>query len=308
MPRKCRAVVDIGSNSVRLLVVQWDGEQAHCIFWDKITTRLIAGMENGLLQPDAIARTAKALEQLTRHARALGADVLAFGTSAMRDARNSGLLIEECRPFLPHIRILSGDEEADLAYAGAAPAGRRGVIDIGGGSTELMVGEDGVRLSARSFQLGAVRLCEAMPGCSDPADLRQAALSQLQRGREGIAPYLPLSWVGVGGTVTALAALDLGLSRYDPLRIQDHPLTARFVHRSLETLCAMSPAERAALPAIGPQRSDIIPCGAAILSAFFELFEVDGLLVSDRDNLMGCLKKYAFPPDFCAVQNPGRPP
>lgn len=301
MPRKCQAVLDIGSNSVRLLVVQWDGEQALSMYQDKITTRLIFGMENGLLQQDAIARTAEALEQLTRKARSLGADgdVLAFGTSAMRDAQNSLSLIERCRPFLPDIRILTGDEEADLAYAGAAPAGRRGVIDIGGGSTELMGGEHGVRLFARSLNLGAVRLYEAMPGCSDPSNLRQAARSLLQGAREGVAPFLPLPWTGVGGTVTSLAALDLGLSLYDPLRVQDHPLAADFVFGSLETLCAMSPEERAAIPAIGPQRSDIIPCGAAILSAFFELFEVDGLLVSDRDSLMGYLKKYAFPPDAC---------
>ena len=189
MPRKCRAVVDIGT--VRLLVVQWDGEQAHCIFWDKITTRLIAGMENGLLQPDAIARTAKALEQLTRHARALGADVLAFGTSAMRDARNSGLLIEECRPFLPHIRILSGDEEATWPTP-ALPGGQAGRHRHRRRFHRAHGGKTGVPVRPL-VSAGAVRLAKP---CRAAAIRRTPSGCLAAAAGPGDRPYLPLSWWG----------------------------------------------------------------------------------------------------------------
>ncbi|MEG1193080.1 MAG: hypothetical protein RSG50_07655, partial [Clostridia bacterium] len=156
------AIVDVGSNSVRLLVADLFGGQARCLHQEKITCRLLSGFQAGRLSPEALARTGDAIEALAQKARALGAtSVVGFGTSAMRDGQNRDVLIERARQCGVALSVMSGTQEAALAYAGASPEGRCGVLDIGGGSTELMTGAHGHLTRAFSAQIGAVRLFEA---------------------------------------------------------------------------------------------------------------------------------------------------
>lgn len=281
-------VLDVGSNSVRLLVADVADGQVLSIHKERITCRLMSGFSDGLLDEGAIERTARAIELLAGKARALGAQTVAgFGTSALREGTNRVLLIARAERAGVPIAVVSGEREADLAYAGAAPAGRRGVIDIGGGSTELSAGEDGRVLVARSAQIGAVRLCEALGGAMRPDDMLLAARAALSPAWDAIASHPSDGWTGVGGTVTTLAAMTLALSPYDPARVEGFPVTAQAARGWLGRLCSMPLEARKQIVGLNPDRADIIPFGAAILCAFFDLSNVPHISASDSDNLLG---------------------
>lgn len=289
-------VLDVGSNSVRLLVGRWAQGRPVRLHAEKITTRLLSGMAGGLLSPDSIRRTAQAIALLADRARAMGAvQVEGFGTSAMRDGGNRDVLIALARQAGVELKVLSGEEEAALAYAGAAPQGRRGVVDIGGGSTELLAGKDGAPLAAYSARMGAVRLAEALGGDLRPGPMLDRARQALAPAWAAVAPCPVEGWVGVGGTITSLAALDLALVPYDPDKVQGHPLTLQGVQAQFQRLCALDLAQRKALPGLDPARADIIPFGAAILLSFFQLSGADRLLASDQDNLLGYARRFLTP-------------
>ncbi|MEG2386970.1 MAG: hypothetical protein RSC06_07360 [Clostridia bacterium] len=300
------AIVDVGSNSVRLLVADLFGGQARCLHQEKITCRLLSGFQAGRLSPEALARTGDAIEALAQKARALGAtSVVGFGTSAMRDGQNRDVLIERARQCGVALSVMSGTQEAALAYAGASPEGRCGVLDIGGGSTELMTGAHGHLTRAFSAQIGAVRLFEAQspahpretspdapfspahPRETPPDALVAQAKRALSPAWDAVRDFPVDHWVGVGGTITALASLSMALNPYDPERVQGYCLTRQAVKDWLTRLAAMPLSERRRLPGLNPERADIIPCGAAILTAFFDLTAVPCLYASDRDNLLG---------------------
>lgn len=289
----CVAVIDVGSNSVRLLVAGRSGGQLFPIYTGRVVTRLLEGLRDGALSAPAMARTAEAIAALAAEARALGAqEIEAFGTSAMRDGgKNSRGLIEKAAQAGVSLRVLSGEEEARLAYAGAAPAGNSGVIDIGGGSTEFMTGRDGQVLAAASAQMGAVRLKEMSGGETDPEKLLARARAALEPAARAALINPPEDgWVAVGGTFTALAAMEQRLSRYDAAKIQGFRLTAGAAHAWLRRLTAMTDEERLKIPGLIPERADIIPFGAAIAAACFGLIGEPFVTVSDRDNLLGYLK------------------
>ena len=287
------AVLDVGSNSVRLLVAQIRDGQVFPLHTEKITSRLLAGFDGQSLAEDAVSRTASAIESLSDRARRMGATrILAFGTSAVRDGQNRDALIRRAADKGVRLLVLDGLQEAALAYAGAAPNGRCCVIDIGGGSTELLAGEDGCVAASCSARIGALRLCEKLGSHADARALLCEAKETLAPCWAQIASCPCDTFTGVGGTVTALAALELGLSRYDSARIQNFVLRAERVRDWLRRLTALMPEDRRHLPGLSPERADILPAGAAILSAFFELSGAPSLIVSDRDNLIGFIKRY----------------
>ena len=287
------AVIDVGSNSVRLLVAGRSGGQFFEVHTGRVVTRLIEGLKDGALSDAAMARTADAIITLAAEARALGAcEIVAFGTSAMRDGgRNSRALIERAARAGVSLRVLSGEEEARLAYAGAAPSGNAGVIDIGGGSTEIMTGRDGQVLAAASAQMGAVRLKEMCAGAMDPEALLARARAALEPAARAACAAPPEDgWVAVGGTFTALAAMEQRLKCYDASKVQGFRLTADAAVGWLRRLTGMTNEERLAIPGLIPERADIIPFGAAIAAACFGLIGARYVTVSDRDNLLGYLK------------------
>lgn len=287
-------IIDVGSNSHRLLAVEMVDGRVTELTRGKITTRMLSGLKNGAFTPEAIRKNLDAIAELKAIGEGVGATrFLAFATSAMRDASNRQAVIDEAAKLGVEMRVLSGEQEAELAYAGVGRAGRVGVLDIGGGSTEMLTGADGRVRGGGSAQMGAVRLTERFPQGAAREALIAAAKDVLRPVYESAAKIPVEAWVGVGGTVTTLAAMDLQMTEYDAARIQDHPVARADVSDWLDRLLGMTLEQRRQIPGLQPQRADIICAGAAILLAFFELSGVAQVLASDSDNLMGFARRYA---------------
>jgi exopolyphosphatase/guanosine-5'-triphosphate,3'-diphosphate pyrophosphatase len=296
------AVIDVGSNSVRLLVADvLPGGALNPLLKRLNTTRVAQGMgRTGCLSEKAMERTIDAIAEYQRIARDMGAAQLyAFATAAVREARNRDeFILAVHRHTRLLVNVLSEKEEAEAGFAGADIGGPYGIIDIGGGSTELAVGQARIPRASVSMKIGAVRLTERYP-LGDVADpLGMEAMIQTVRGvveresepiRAGMTGIGDLQWMGLGGTITTLAAMDLRMVRYDRERVQGHELTAELVARWQRRLSAMTGAERRAVPGLAPERADIILAGAVILRIFMESFSLASIRVSDRDNLEGYL-------------------
>lgn len=297
MNNKICAAIDVGSNSVRLMVARSEGEQLSVLHTGRITTRLMNGVTDGVLQGESVENTALAVAAHVETARQLGANLIhAFGTSALRDAKNSDYFSDRTETLCGlRVNIISGVEEAQLAYAGAAPKGKCGVIDIGGGSTELIVGKDGQMLRAHSAQLGAVRLMNELNGRQDPDEMVAAAEERLQNTIGTVCTDAPDKWIGVGGTITTLAAMSKKVSKYTPHAIEDYPLTEELVRKWLKSLVEMPVEERRFLIGLTPNRADIIPYGTAILLAVMKSAKADPVHACDRDNLEGYIRRHMLP-------------
>jgi len=258
-------------------------------------TRLGEGVDSRRrLLPLAIARVRNCLAAYRREIERLEAErVLAFATSAVRDAENGEAFLGEVEwSYGFTTRLLSGEEEALLTFRGVA-AGRELsqrtlVIDVGGGSTELIVGRDeSVELHV-SLDLGCVRLTERfgddLAGCAVHV---RAALPELDVEQA----------IGVAGTITALAALDLGLVEYDPERVHGHQLSRTSVQEQLARLAGLPLAEQRLVPGLEPERAPVIVAGAVIVQEVLRRYGLDGLEVSERDILHGVALEAAELPE-----------
>jgi exopolyphosphatase/guanosine-5'-triphosphate,3'-diphosphate pyrophosphatase len=293
------AAIDQGTNSIRLLISEprLDGSLLE-IARDLVITRLGEGVdETGRLAPEALSRTKEALALYCRRARALRAlRIRVAATSAVREAGNGEELALAVREHagVP-LEVITGTEEARLSFVGAT----RGldaprpfcVFDIGGGSTEFVVGSEKPE-HAVSLQLGSVRLTERFVRSDPPAAEERAAIrSEIAARLDEVAGAVPVrnaaTVVAVAGTATTVQAMALGLPRYDPDRIHRTELTLKAAVRVLEDLAAMTNAERAALPFMAPGRGDVIVAGAEILVAVMERFGFGRILVSEEDILDG---------------------
>lgn len=284
-------IIDVGSNSHRLLAVEVEGERVTELARCKVTTRMLSGLVDGSFTFDAIMKNIRAIAALKEKAEEVGCtEFLAFATSAMRDAANRQQVIDLAADIGVPMRVLSGDEEAEMAYAGVNAPGRVGIVDIGGGSTEILTGEDGHVKGGGSAQMGAVRLT-ARCGEGTPRDVLVAEAKRVLMPVYERAAQVPVDkWVGVGGTATTLAAMELCLEAYDADRIQNFCLRRERVSARLDALLAMTLEERRHVPGLQPERADIICAGAAIMVAFFELSGADCVYASDSDNLIGFLR------------------
>jgi exopolyphosphatase / guanosine-5'-triphosphate,3'-diphosphate pyrophosphatase len=270
------AAVDLGTNSTRLLVADANGTLEEVVRRLAIT-RLGEGVdERRLLLPVPIARVRNVLVDYRREAETLGAErILCIATSAVRDAENGEAFLGEIEwSYGFTTRLLSGEEEAEMTLRGigAVEPGTL-VVDIGGGSTEVQVVGTDVR---ESIDVGCVRLTERF---GEDVDAVRAHL-------RGLLPAAgPERAVGVAGTVTTLAALDLALPAYDPERIHGHVLSREAVEELTARLAAMSVEERAQV--MEPGRAPVIVAGAAILAEVLAFYELDGVRASERDILHG---------------------
>ena len=286
------AAVDLGTNSTRLLVADADGGHLEEIARRLTITRLGEGVDmRRRLLPVPIARVRNCLTDYRRELEALGAErTLAIATSAVRDAENGEAFLGEIEwSYGFTTRLLAGEEEAAMMVRGVA-AGRPPlddvlVVDIGGGSTELVLAMDGEVETARSLDVGCVRLTERFLGSDPPSRPELAAASAYVRS---LLPQLEAaSAIGVAGTVTTVATLDLGDAEYDPVRTHGHRLTLRSVEEQLERLAAKTLEERVAVPGIEPGRASVIVAGVVVLREVMASYGLAEIEVSERDILHG---------------------
>ena len=290
------AVIGIGSNSVRMLLAQIDGRHARKLMRDREGTRLFAGLdEQRNLSMESMRTTVNAVERMAREARDMGADAVhLFATSATRDAANSDVLADMLRSTGLELEVISGEEEAELSFRGATDGGHCGVIDIGGGSTEIVVGQDSGILAAFSCQMGAVRLHRTIDirSHSDLAAVEQAALAILEENlREHPTLTVPDKWVGTGGTFTTLAAMVKGIRWTEKTYMHGTLITKEQASDWARTLADMPLEQRLTLPGLQPHRADIVVHGICILLAVMQRLGIDALRVSEYGNLDGYLKR-----------------
>lgn len=292
------ASIDIGTNTVRLLVVEFSGlsSQWRALHQDQTITRLGEGLtKRGMfLSREAIDRTAFAVSAYCRDAERLGAvEVLLVGTSAVREAHNRGDLLERIGETTgQNVNVITGEEEARLTFLGAyfgleQPGGRWLIMDIGGGSTEFIWAEGATIHSAVSVRLGVVALAEAYAG-ADPVDWADYAALTADVGGV-LAREIPpafFGWevrgiIGTAGTVTTLAALDQRLPVYRPDLVQGYRLRRHRIEQLLVSLGVLPLNERASLPCLEPGRADVIIAGISICLVTLKLFGRDTITVSD---------------------------
>jgi exopolyphosphatase / guanosine-5'-triphosphate,3'-diphosphate pyrophosphatase len=270
------AAVDLGTNTTRLLVADVVDGGIDELHRETRITRLGEGVDaRRRLLPVPVARVRNALSDYRRTLDSLGAErTLAVATSAVRDAENGEAFLGEVEWSYGFVtQLLSGDEEAQLTRRGVDPAPGTLVLDIGGGSTELILDDFHV-----SLPMGSVRFTERYD-----EDVERCAAE----ARALLPDLSPASAVGVAGTVTTLAALDLRLEQYDRERVHGHRLTRASAHEQRDRLAGMSVAERRGLPAMEPERAPVIVAGAAILLAVLNAYALESIDVSEHDLLDG---------------------
>lgn len=303
------ATIDIGTNSVLLLVAEVERDRGGALIplLERATvTRLGEGVDrNRRLLEAASERTLVCLADYERELSRLGVTVLdAVGTSAMRDADGGQSFVSRAKDVLGVApRVIDGSEEARLTFAGALSGlpqmGPVTVFDIGGGSTEIVVGSRGWnerRISAAvSLNIGSVRLFERHVKSDPPSPVemqlveRDIAAALLDAPR----PEADATLVGVAGTVTQLAALELELPRYDAARVHGYTLTQSAVERLATRLASLDVAQRRALPGMEPSRADVIVVGSAIARAVLQWSGATELVVSDRGVRWGLAEELA---------------
>ena len=295
------AVIGIGSNSVRSLLVQVDGSGFQRLRRDREGTRLFAGLdEQGNLRRDSMDKTVAAVRRMALEAGKQGAERLEiFATSAARDAANGRefMAAVEEQAGVP-LRIISGEEEAELSFlgaSGAAPANRCGMIDIGGGSTEIAVGSPAGLECIFSCQMGAVRLFRRLR-IDRKEDMKPVEVAAAEILNDHLKDYpeleIPETWVGTGGTFTTLAAMILGQPWTDRTHVHGTTITAADIRNIGETLAGMKVEDRIHLQGLQPSRADIVVHGICILLGVMERLGRDRITVSEWGNLDGYVSKY----------------
>ena len=300
------AAIDQGTNSIRLLVVEpalRDGDDPTELARDMVITRLGQGVDRtGRIDPEALRRTVEVLARYARRARALHAGrIRVAATSAVRDAENREVFATAVLELTGSaLEVISGEREAGLSFLGGthrldpltAPPPYL-VLDIGGGSTELVIGaEPGRAEHAISTRMGSVRLTERFvrhdPPLPDELAQLEIAVDEVLDDAEAHVPVRDArTLIAVAGTATTLQAIALGLDRYDPEAIHRTWLTLATAQGVLHDLIGMTTQERAALPIMAPGRGDVIVAGGAILVTVMRRFGFERALVSETDILDG---------------------
>ena len=294
------AAIDVGTNSVKLNVGERldDGEWRTVVDRSEMT-RLGEGIhETGRLGEEAVRRTVDAIAELAEEARRAGAEEIAVvGTAGLRQAANSDEFLDAVRERAGVlVEVIAGDEEARLSFLAAADAlhlgtGRLGVFETGGGSSQFTFGEDGRVQERFSLDLGAVPVTERF-GLDRAVDEQTVAAA-----REAIASELgPLEGrppldvlVGIGGAITNLAGVQLGLDRYEPGRVRGLELGAAEVDRQIELYRTRDAAERRGIRGLQPKRAEVILAGACIVRTVLAKLGRDSLTVSDQGLRHGVL-------------------
>lgn len=309
------AAVDCGTNSIRLLVADADPRTGELTELDRRMTivRLGQGVDRtGRLAPEALERTFAACHAYAEAIKEHGAERLRFvATSASRDAENRDEFVRGVLDILGvEPEVVTGDQEAEFSFTGATRelAGRDDlatpylVVDIGGGSTEFVVGADRVR-AARSVDVGCVRMTERHlvrdgvvtdpPTAEQVAAMRADIEAALDLAEETVPLREARTLVGLAGSVTTIAAIALDLAEYDSERIHHSRVPIARVREITEWLLRSTHAERAAVPSMHPGRVDVIGAGALVLLSIMERTGAGEVVVSEHDILDGIAFKVA---------------
>jgi exopolyphosphatase/guanosine-5'-triphosphate,3'-diphosphate pyrophosphatase len=313
------AAIDIGTNTVLLLVAEHDSSGELKAVEERATiTRLGEGVDRTrTLAPAAIARTNACLDEYARIITQAGAErVAVVGTSAMRDAGGSGAVRDHVERVLGvEARVIGGDEEARLTFIGAQGGlheltrtarkcgqGARdevAVFDVGGGSTEVVIGRleqaTAKIVFARSYDVGSVRLTERHVRSDPPSAAEIDTIKHETRATFANVPPLPSSAppIGIAGTMTTLAAVSLGLVPYDGARVHGHRMSHAELERVVTHLASLDLSSRASVAGLEPKRADVIIAGGIIALALLEHWKTDTVIVSDRGVRWGIAEELA---------------
>lgn len=304
------AAIGIGSNSLRMLVAEIKDAQLHRVLRDREGLRVFAALDkNGQITPEMMEQATRSVEAMRQKALEAGAEtVWLFATSAVRDARNQRTFAQTLwRGTGLQLDVCSGELEARLSFMGATGTVRSGMIDIGGGSTEIVIGQKDRIEFADSLQMGAVRLYRLAPihTAEEALAVQKRAATILEpHKRTLLALTRPGEWVGVGGTFTTAAALVQNISWAERKRIHGFPLRKEDVRACMARLADMPLVERLELQGLQPQRADIIVHGLAILLCCMDELGIDTIAVSEYGNLEGYLKMKYLQPDPDAGTEP----
>ncbi len=276
------SAIDVGSNSVRLMVMA-DGKT---LYKQLDTTRLGEGLANsGVLKPEAIERTARAVQLFAAAAELNGAGTpYVFATASVRSASNGGDFVKRVKQLTGiDVDVISGEEEAACGITGALRGRDGGIIDLGGASTEITLQKGGKTVYSKSVNVGTVRLYDIAG--QDRQALERAARTALKD--YGNLSLAGTDIYGVGGTATSLAALFHELPAYDPKVVDGTVLTVGWLGSMAERLLSMSVEERKAMRGMDVRRADVIAGGCLLLHHILKRFGAEKLTVSESDNLEG---------------------
>ncbi|MDG9719110.1 Ppx/GppA phosphatase family protein [Streptomyces sp. DH24] len=303
------AAIDCGTNSIRLLVADCDPATGELVDLDRRMTvvRLGQGVDRtGRLDPEALERTFAACREYAEIIKEHGAERLRFvATSASRDAENRDDFVRGVLDILGvEPEVVTGDQEAEFSFTGATKelAGRQDlhrpllVVDIGGGSTEFVVGDDHVR-AARSVDIGCVRMTERHlvtdgvvadpPAEEQIAAMRADIVAALDLAEETVPLREARTLVGLAGSVTTVSAIAQDLPEYDSTAIHHSRVSRERVRQITDRLLRSTHAERAGIPSMHPGRVDVIAAGALILLTIMERTGAEEVVVSEHDILDG---------------------
>jgi exopolyphosphatase/guanosine-5'-triphosphate,3'-diphosphate pyrophosphatase len=302
------ATVDVGTNSILLLVVEMGGDLgAPRVLADRCRIeRLGRGVDRaGALDEAAIARALDAMREYGAAIRELGAErVAAVGTQALREAKNGAEFLEPARELLgAPIEVIVGEREAELAFLAVTrsfpelAAGDVVVCDVGGGSTEMIVGRAGRIASMASVAIGSVRMTERhLHGDPPTAAEAKAMIADIDASLVAVELPSGVPLVGIAGTVTTLAAVALGLEPYDPDRVQGMRLPRGEVERQLAHYLELPLELRRRIRGLEPKRADVIPAGAAVVGRIMARTGASDIIVSDRGIRWGLAYELADEP------------
>lgn len=283
------AIVDMGSNSIRLLLGAYEGGSWHNESKRLWTTRLGQRLADGTLGVEAMEASYKALGEIQELGRDFGVEeTYVLATSAVREAPNGPDFVKSIQErYAMDVRIISGHEEALNGFLGAAgdylgSGGNYAIIDVGGGSTEIAIGNKGGLLWSHSYLMGAVRFQSLSEKGADA--ISEYVRPQWLSGPDTISVE---DWIGIGGTATTLGAMDLAMEVYDPRAIQGHVMTLPRIESLVADLRMKSLEERRNIPGLQPGRADIIVAGAEVIVAVMKRYGAQRLILSERDGMEG---------------------
>jgi len=286
--------LDVGSNTVLMLAVEWDADEKIRVLEDMSRiTRLGRGVDaSGRLDPESAARTLDAIAEFADRASALGVEkIVGAATAAVRDAADgSAFLADVGRRTGVALEIISGQTEAQLCYLSTrkglriSPAEKLLIVDIGGGSTELIRAQPDQALEVVSLQIGSVRLTERIINHDPPEAGETAALRTLvEQSLDELGwPYHPAAMVGIAGPVTTLCAIAQGLERYSSERVHGYRLATAEIQRLIGVMGSIPLEQRKRLPGMEPGRADVLYAGATILQCILNHFGCAEVIVSDQ--------------------------